>query len=145
VTAVSGDSDQTPAASSGDVTRFSRHLQDRGADYLIVGRPGAERVHVRFCGPFQGRPVVWDCEFLALAAASAQRQNSATGAAPTLRNFIDVGAAGEQGVRLRVGLGLTRIDTPAIEKMIIMIRNYKRLRPGRHEYGPPQGGFSRGA
>jgi hypothetical protein len=38
-------------------------------------------------------------------------------------------------VPLRVGLDLQRIDRPAIEKMIIMIRNYRNLRYGRHEYG----------
>jgi hypothetical protein len=67
--------------------------------------------------------VVWDCDFLTLDAARAAR------------NFIDVGESGPQGVPVRVGLAVTRIDRPAIEKMILMIRNYRRLRPGRHEYG----------
>jgi hypothetical protein len=36
-----------------------------------------------------------------------------------------------------VGLHVERIDPPTVRKAMIMIRRYKRLRRGRHEYGPP--------
>ena len=84
---------------------------------------------------------VWDCDFITLAAESARQTENGAGAV-ALRNFIEIDAPAEQGVPLRVGLCLSRIDTPAIEKMIVMIRNYRRLRPGRHEYGEPQAGLS---
>jgi len=38
----------------------------------------------------------------------------------------------------RVVLDIPRIDEPAILRTIIMIRNYKRLYPGRHEFGEPR-------
>ena len=96
---------------------------DKGQDWLLVEQFDDQHVHLRFTGPFQGRVVVWDCEFFTLEAAQARR------------NFIDVGLPDNSGMPLRVGLSIPRIDTPAIEKMVLMIRHYKRLRSGRHEYG----------
>jgi hypothetical protein len=144
VSGPSSDPGQASALSSGDADQFGRWLSAHGRDYLVITRSGDQRVQVRFCGPFQGRPVVWDCDFITLAAESGRcRENGA--AVGSLRNFIEVGAPAAHGVPVRVGLSLARIDTPAIEKMIVMIRNYKRLRPGRHEYGEPQAGLSREA
>ena len=37
--------------------------------------------------------------------------------------------------KLNVGLDLKTIDEAVINKTIIMIRNYKRLRIGRNEFG----------
>lgn len=135
MTAGSGDGEQLPAAAWSDrPAEFSGYLADTGQDYVLVAAPDDQTAHVRFSGQFQGQPVVWDCEFLTLAAEQAARRAAWTGG---LRNFIEIGEAGEHGRPLRVGLALARIDRPAIEKMIIMIRNYKRLHPGRHEYGEP--------
>lgn len=135
MTAGSGDGEQLPAAAWSDrPAEFSGYLADTGQDYVLVAAPDDQTAHVRFSGQFQGQPVVWDCEFLTLAAEQAARRATGTGG---LRNFIEIGEAGEHGRPLRVGLALARIDRPAIDKMIIMIRNYKRLHPGRHEYGEP--------
>lgn len=116
---------------SGDVDAFSSYLQEQHQNWLLIDQDDDQRAHLRFTGPFQGQVVVWDCEFVTLAAARAQR------------NFIDIGSPRESGVPLRVGLSIACIDTPAIEKMIIMIRHYKRLRLGRHEYGEAPGQVSR--
>jgi hypothetical protein len=126
------------AAFSGDATLFGRYLDDIGKDYLLLDQIGEQRVHLRFCGTFLGEPVVWNCEVLTLAALQAERQRCHTVVTPALRNVIEVGEPGPQGVPLRVGLAVARIDGPAIMKMIIMIRNYKRLRRGRHEFGQNQ-------
>jgi hypothetical protein len=131
--------DELPAAAfSGDVTLFEHYLHDIGQDYLLLGRSGEQRAQLRFCGRFLGEPVVWNCEFITLAALQSDRQQCRTAATPGPRNFIEIGEPGPQGVPLRVGLAVARIDQPAIQKMIIMIRNYKRLRRGRHEFGQPQ-------
>ncbi len=55
-----------------------------------------------------------------------------------VRQFIEtVFSSGDQH-RLTVVLDLPSIDTPALRKTVIMLRRWKRLRPGRHEYGPTQ-------
>jgi len=124
-----------PAALSGNPAVFSAYLADTGQPFLLLGGLQEQRAQVRFTGPFEGAEVVWDCQFLALGA---QRQRDAPGlpaATGSRRNFIEIGEPGARGVALRVGLDLARIDRPAILKMIVMIRNYKRLRRGRHEFG----------
>lgn len=90
--------------------------------WLLVEQIDDQRARLRFTGPFQGQTVVWDCEFVTLYEARSQR------------NFIEVGSPQSSGVPLRVGLSIAAIDTPAIEKMVLMIRHYKRLRAGRHEW-----------
>jgi hypothetical protein len=133
---VYGDIDQLPAAArSGDVSLFDQYLADSGQDFIIAGKLHDQQAHVRFTGTFHGQAVVWDCEFVTLAG-EAERTAGAT-ASSAVRNFIEVTEAGPHGVPIRVGLDIARIDRPAIEKMIIMIRNYKNLHYGRHEYGEP--------
>lgn len=111
------------AAFSADVEEFGACLESLEQDYLLVEQTSERRARLRFCGGLLGRTVVWDCDFLALDATRAAC------------NFIDVDEPGLQGVPVQVGLAVSCIDRPAIEKMILMIRNYKRLRPGRHEFG----------
>jgi hypothetical protein len=133
---VYGDIDQLPAAArSGDVSLFDQYLADSGQDYIIAGQLHEQQAHVRFTGTFHGQAVVWDCEFVTLAGDAARAAGAA--GTPDVRNYIEVAEAGPRGVPIRVGLAIARIDRPAIEKMIIMIRNYKNLHYGRHEYGEP--------
>jgi hypothetical protein len=79
----------------------------------------------RFGGRFEGREVIWDAALKALGRASGQRQ------------FIHIGAPGPQGRRLSLGLAVDRIDAATVRKAAIMMRNYRRLRPGRHEWSGP--------
>ena len=136
-------SDGLPAAAfSGDVMPFAHYLAGIGQDYLLVDQCDDQHARLRFCGPFLGQAVVWDCEFVTLAAEQLDWRKHGTAVPPALRNFIDIGEAGPHGMPLRIGLAVARIDQAAIEKMIIMIRNYKRLHRGRHEYGEPQAALS---
>jgi hypothetical protein len=114
------------AVTGGDVEVFSRHLQAQGRDWFLIDQRDDQHAHLKFTGPFEGRLVVWDCQFATLNALQAPR------------NFIEIGPPQASGVPLSVGLSIARIDTPAIEKMIIMIRHYKNLGAGRHEYGESQ-------
>lgn len=71
--------------------------------------------------------MTWDAEVIALRAGGSD--------APPRRPYIDIGAPGAHGRVLRVGLALRALDAPALAKTVIMIRNYKRLRRGRMEFG----------
>ncbi|HFD79625.1 MAG TPA: hypothetical protein ENK05_04425 [Gammaproteobacteria bacterium] len=100
------------------------HSQDSGPadpDFLLLDGSGGRQARLRFGGRLEGRDVVWDCRFEALPAGRAC--------------YIEVGPETDSGRSLRVGLTLPRIDVPAIRKMIVMIRNYRPLKPGRHEFG----------
>lgn len=96
-----------------------------GEDFLCDGPLNGPTARVRFIGHFQQQDVVWDAELIALAADGAQGAQ-----------FIDIGSPGPRGLAIRVGLRVTCIDRPTVLKTLVMVRNYKRLRPGRHDFGP---------
>lgn len=94
----------------------------------LLGPIGNASLRLRFDGPFQGRTVTWDATFATLTACSGNP-------APQ-RNFIEIGQETDRGIPLTVGLNVPCIDLPTVRKTMMMIRQYKRLGPGRHEYGP---------
>lgn len=95
-----------------------------GADYLCESPFGGTCLRVRFIGHFERQEVVWDAELQALAATKAET-----------RQFIEIGTPGARGIPITIGLGVTYIDRPTLLKTLIMVRSYKRLRVGRHEFG----------
>lgn len=123
-------------ALSGDVQCFSACLDRSGLPWLVIEQTN-DCAELRFTGPFEGREVVWHCTFVTLQAELNRLAQESPRAPDSLRNFIEIGEPGASGVPIRVGLALPRIDPPAIEKMIHMVRLYKFLRRGRHEYGDP--------
>lgn len=107
-----------------------------GRDYTHVEPPHTDHVHVHFTGPFQGRQIVWDARIVTLEYVSHELQSGQSpGDRPGQRQFIEVGNAANGTRMLRIGLNVERIDEPVILKTIIMIRQYKRLHEGCHEYG----------
>jgi hypothetical protein len=89
---------------------------------LLKQDAGGSWVRLRFRGPFEGRDILWDALF-------RTRKHGAG------RNAIEIGSEGADGRSLTVTLALPCFDLPAIRKTIIMIRQYKRLRQGRIEFG----------
>lgn len=104
------------------VEMLRAELAAAGVDYLCSTPLGGTAARMRFIGQLQQREVVWDAEIIALGADEATQ-------------FIDVGAPGPQGIAIRIGLKVDRIDRPTLLKTLIMVRNYKRLRSGRHAFG----------
>jgi len=129
---MSGSAGEDVAAQSGDSACFSAYLKGIGQAFLFCIETDGQQAQVRFTGPYQGKDVVWDCCFV-IVARESQRADS--GSPEPNENFIDIGEPVACGIPLRVCLNLDRIDLPAIQKMIVMIRNYKRLRQGRHRFG----------
>ena len=125
---------QDDGARSGDVQRFSAFLEKSALSCLVIEQ-AADRVELRFTGPFKGCDVVWHCEFVTLEAELTRLAQRGCELPDGLRNFIEVGELRPGGIPLRVGLALPCIDASAIDKMMLMIRLYKNLRCGRHEYG----------
>ncbi|GAB4299656.1 MAG: hypothetical protein Kow0096_19180 [Thiohalomonadaceae bacterium] len=92
-------------------------------DYQALIPLGGPELQLRFRGPFEGREIVWDARFVT-------RRHSGEAC-----NSITIGDEGPQGRRLTVVLDVAAFDAPAVHKTIIMVRQYKRLRRGRHEFG----------
>jgi hypothetical protein len=137
---VSGSGPIPPAALSGDPTIFGEYLRRTGQAFVLLGELQDQCARVRFSGRFEAAEVVWDCEFVTLRSEWQRQGAGSRDEVDGLRSFIDIGAPAERGVPVRVGLDVARIDRPAILKMMVMMRNYKRLRRGRHEFGAPHHG-----
>lgn len=116
------------------VKQLEQELTQQGSDYLIDQRED-DACLLRFIGPFEGQPVVWQTQLQTLHKfAEEYRKRTGTKDSLKLRQFIDMDKQ-QDNYRLQIGLNLDKIDDAAILRTIIMIRQYKRLHMGRHEYG----------
>lgn len=106
---------------------FLRPAADRDAYELLEVSADASRAHIRFHGRFEGREVAWDAYLYAL-----RRPNPVA-----RRPFLDIAARGRETVAIRIGLDVDKLDAPTLHKAVIMVRRYRRLRRGRHEFGAP--------
>jgi hypothetical protein len=121
--------DATPCS----LAQFRRKLEHSGRDYLHVAQPQPGHAHIRFTGPFEGRTILWDATVMTLVHYRGLAGGTDT--AQPRRQFIEVGPEQNQLRKLVIGLNVAQINTPVLLKTIIMIRKYKRLHRGRHEYG----------
>lgn len=102
------------------VAELKARLAAGHCDYETAARHGNGSVDIRFTGPFEGREVVW----AARIEVTSETQ------------FIEIGDPDGAVFPLRIGLNLAVIDDPALAKAVVMVRQYKRLRRGRYEFGP---------
>lgn len=100
---------------------FRHPLACGGIDYVAHDTVGGSRVRVEFAGHFEGRAVIWQATIIAMDRLTA-------------RPYIEIRTARDEAPNVEIGLPLDAVDEPAILKTIIMIRHYKNLRRGRHNY-----------
>ena len=104
-------------------------------DYQILAALDDQSAEITFSGNFEGRDVLWCCDFVTLKKEYKRLcSSSQAGIHPPVRCFIEINAADTDAL-IRVGLNVPLINESAIKKMILMVRNYKHLRQGRHEFG----------
>jgi hypothetical protein len=105
----------------------ANHPLTRGVIAYIAHNPvGGSRVRVDFAGRFVGHPVIWRATIVALGREATKQ-------------YIDVQTIGglrqsEDLLPVEIGLPLNTIDEPDVLKTIIMMRQYKKLGPGKHEF-----------
>lgn len=102
--------------------------------YTLIKQVNPQHAHLTFNGQFRGKPVTWNTHLFTIAEY-ARLNNPATN---TARQFIKIEKAkslDSSTMDLEVALNVTEVDPPTIQKMMIMIRQYKKLSTGRHEYG----------
>lgn len=108
-------------------------------EYTALTPLGSQTAHIHFAGRFHGHDVTWDAHLITLKECYRQaiRAGSVTENEPvTLFQFIEIEEKGTTEMALWIGIDVPVIDAPTVFKSMIMIHNYKRLRIGRHEYGP---------
>jgi hypothetical protein len=107
------------------VETFRAGLAARGEEYQLIDRTGDGQVHIRFSGNFAGTDILWD--------ATIQAQGKDHPGA----QYIDIATTGHPLRRILIGLNVDRLDRATLLKTIIMIRKYRRLHCGRHEFSKP--------
>ncbi|MGM0594118.1 MAG: hypothetical protein ACQETD_06245 [Pseudomonadota bacterium] len=106
---------------------------DIADEATLLETPGGQTLRLRFSGPYDGREVTWDATFTTLTEWRHRHPQS-----EVRQNFIEIpGDHADELIPLTVCLNLPAIDLPTVRKAILMVRQYKRLGPGRHCYGPP--------
>lgn len=104
----------------------AQRYRSSGKPYkLLETTEDGSRARIRFRGPFEGVEVTWDARLYALRVPHP--------VAP--RPFFEISPGRQSGLSLRIGLDVERLDAPTLLKAVIMVRQYKRLRRGRHEFG----------
>lgn len=112
---------------------YPKTRQLQGIEFKLLAAPTAQQARFAFIGRFQDRDVTWDTTLLTLAHYHHEQASIAQ--VVERFPFLEIGAETAAGRALRVALDIEQIDEPAILRTIIMIRQYKRLREGRHEFG----------
>lgn len=108
----------------------SSHSHDLLDEVELLGSPGGEKLRLRFDGRFEGKVVRWDATLFTPTAWAEAR-----GEEEPLRNIIEIVDKGKNRITLNLCLKVKCIDRPTVRKAVMMVRQYKRLRCGRHEYG----------
>jgi len=111
------------------VDELENELSTQPQSYLVFGELPAAKVYVQFTGNFEGKSVVWNTCISTLKEYAKSHE-----VADDPKQVIDIRL--EEGSYLvEIALNLEHINRATIERTIIMVRKYKRLRTGRHEYG----------
>ena len=99
--------------------------------YTLIKQLNSEHAHFHFEGLFNNKKVNWDTQLLTLSEYIKQKKLKNT----ALKQFIEIESSQSESVKITIVLNVTKINTPTIKKTMIMIKQYKNLMVGRHEFG----------
>lgn len=112
-----------------ETEQLRESLRGTGKDYLVHGNLPAEKVDVTFEGTFEKAPVIWNACVMTMNEYARHHEVD-----EDPRQFIEINRVDGNYV-INICLNVSLIDQAVIEKTIIMVRKYKRLHMGKHEYG----------
>ncbi len=118
------------------VVSLKHELAKRGGNYIALSTVPALKVHIQFLGKLDDVEVLWDATVQTLASYLSENPPAKSAKKiPQVRSFMKVEQPREGVSQLTVVLAVPLIDEPTLQKTIIMIRCYKRLKVGYHEFG----------
>lgn len=125
---------QSPGETIVDIDSFKQKLANSDHDFECLTPLNGGYVQFRFVDEFMGESIIWDAHLYTLAYYLYEVVNLSQSDA-SVHPFIHVGDMDKTMRKIEVCLNLPFIEAPAIVKTMVMIRQYKRLVIGRHEYG----------
>lgn len=99
--------------------------------YTLVQQFNSQHAHILFAGQFMGKAVIWDTQLFTVTEYARHVGYSHK----TIRQCIKIEMGEKDSINLIVALNVPEINSPTIQKMMIMINQYKNLAVGCHEYG----------
>ena len=119
------------------VELFKARLQESDNDFICATPLPATSATILFLGPFQGNVILWNMTLFTRQYLTKTEDKEAAIRKPEIssQSFIEIAASKEGVFPLMVGLDVAVIDSAVIKKVIIMMRNYKRLAIGRIDFG----------
>ena len=112
-----------------------KRLTESSIHYVAKMALGEGRAVVEFAGQFQGRPVIWQATIIALnAVLNAEQDSQPSQSAVQYIDVIENQSPEDELLQVEIGLFVTQVDEPTVIKVITMMRQYKNLRQGRHEF-----------
>lgn len=115
---------------------YPRQRKHQGIEFNLLEALTASHAHFSFVGQFKNEEITWDATLLTLERYHAEQPHSSQ--AVQRSPFLEVGAQTTSSRALRVVLDVAQIDEPTILRSIIMVRQYKRLSLGHHDFGIPR-------
>lgn len=112
-----------------DVKDLRAQLKAQNKEYILASELPALKVYLQVEGVFAGEQVVWNMCIRTIEEYSKDHQIT-----NDPQQFIKIEQK-DDAYHIEVGLNVKLIDRPVVERTIIMVRKYKRLYLGRHEYG----------
>ncbi|WP_455206060.1 hypothetical protein [Kaarinaea lacus] len=119
------------------IKQFKQALSAKAQDYVLHSTLPTDNAQLWFIGKLNDEEILWHATFQTSASYYSNPPNSEILGmdATAAKSFISVAAAQQGVAKLHAVLAVDTIDEPTIKKGIIMIRNYKRLTVGRHDFG----------
>lgn len=117
------------------LSEFQQRIAASNKPFEALEPLGGASARMRFTGLFCNEDVLWDARVMTLEAVLQQALDNGDPPPIGPQQFIDIGTDGPEGRRIEIGLHVPIIDEPTLWKTVTMIRNYKRLRFGRIEWG----------
>lgn len=101
--------------------------------YILIKEHNEQHSHIEFNGQFQGKNVSWDTHFYSIKGYCSEENIHDT----KMKQFIDIQQPDSNNSRLKltIALNINKVNHQNIQKMMIMIKQYKNLSFGCHEYG----------
>ena len=112
-----------------DVKVLREKLKDQCKEYLLISELPGINVYLQFEGVFSGEQVVWN-----MCLSTIEEYAKSNQVADDPQQFINIEHI-DNTYHIDIGLNVKLIDRSVVERTIIMVRKYKRLDLGRHEYG----------
>ena len=101
-------------------------LQQSPVEYIAHNVLGDTQAVIDFTGHFEGQPQVWHASVIALKVKGQVSEPQ----------YIDVGEASlaQRLLNVEIGLQVERIEESTVLMVIKMMRQWKNLHRGRHEF-----------